>query len=98
MRNEHTTVVGLKKAHNVAECDRLADAAAADDRERVARIDVKADVDQDRMIEALTDVAELNVTRVFVGVNFLCSQRSCPFRRCVAALHRHGGLKADSVE
>ena len=38
-------LVGLQKAHDVAQADGLADAAAADDGQRFARVDVKVDID-----------------------------------------------------
>jgi hypothetical protein len=55
--------IGLDKAHNVAQCDRLADAAAADDGHGFARIYIEIGIDQNRPVERLIHVPELDVVR-----------------------------------
>ncbi len=43
--HEDAALVGLEESHDVAQAHRLADAAAADDGQRFAHVDVKVDID-----------------------------------------------------
>src|SRR5207245_8714920 len=53
--------IGLDETHDVAQTDRLADAAAADDGERFAGIHMEIDVDENRPIACLINDAEYEV-------------------------------------
>ena len=61
MRHDHFALVRLQESHDVAQSDGFADAAPADDSKRLSGIDVEAHVLQNRPIELLVDIPELNV-------------------------------------
>ena len=64
--DDYAALVGLEKAHDVRERHRFPDAAAADDRHRLARIYVKIGIDQNGLVERLIHVPELDV--MWIGI------------------------------
>ncbi len=71
-------LVGLEEAHDVAQGDAFADAAAADDRHRLAGADVKVGIDQNRTVERLIDMPELDVMREGIILRHIpTSPREC---------------------
>jgi hypothetical protein len=63
VRHDNFTAIGLDKAHDMAQGDGFSDAAAADDGYGFARIDIEIGIDQNRPVERLRDMPELDVMR-----------------------------------
>src|SRR5262249_40462157 len=66
MRDDHLAAVRLQKAHDVAERDGLANAAAPDDGYCFSGVHMKIAIDQDRPVERLVDMPELDVVGKFL--------------------------------
>ena len=66
MGHDDSARIRLEEAHDVGEGYGLAHAAAPDNGDGFARVDAKIRIDQNRSIERLIDVAELDVMRVQV--------------------------------
>ncbi len=69
-------LIGLEKAHDVRKRHRFAHAAAADDGHGLARIYVKIGIDQNRPVERLIDVPELDVMRIGIILRHKPAQSS----------------------
>ncbi len=64
--NDHLAAIRLQEPHDMPERDRFPDSASSDDGQRLAGIDIEADVLQDWAAEGLVDVSKLDVVRIFV--------------------------------
>src|SRR5260370_8264140 len=66
MRDDDLAAIRLEESHDVAQRDRLADPAAADDRHRIPGIHVKIGIDQNRPVECFIHMPELDVVGEFL--------------------------------
>ncbi len=62
--DDHAALIRLEKAHDVRKSHRFSYAAAPDDRHRLTGIYVKIGIDQNRPVERLIHVPELDVMRI----------------------------------
>ena len=67
MRHNHLAGIRFQESHDVAERNRLADAAASDDGEGFSAVEEKIDVGQNGLGERLVYVAEFDVVWELVG-------------------------------
>ena len=78
MRNDDPAGIGFHETHDVLQTHGLTDAASSDNGYRFSRVNVKIAIGQNRPVERLIHIAELDIVGVFLR-HRLIFEKSSPF-------------------